>query len=131
VWVLKSSNENKKELRQHGLLHALIFWVLCLILLTVSVKSGYNKFNPGVNPRSWEEVLAAIPMIMLISIAVAVIAYNYGKKNLKKTRSQAFVCLGCSDNVSNTGQHTCKCGGKIVDLNHAKWVEIQDANNNN
>ena len=127
---VKVRGENRQELRRLGLRWALTFGLLCLTILTVSTKVGYNKFNPAQQAISWEEVSTRFPIITLISIATALVAYYHGKNHFKKTRSQTLVCLGCNESITDTRRKICKCGGEVLDLDHAKWVENNDAENN-
>lgn len=124
MWVEKSSDENEKDLKKEAVFGAVLFSLFVFALLIVSAKLGFNKWkNPAINPIPWNEVPSHLPFILGICLIVFIAAYFGQKANNRRVRAKAFVCLGCGEKCSTDCPSMCPCGGRCVDLNHAKWIK--------
>jgi|SRR5208337_1632656 len=123
MWIPKSPEENENDLRKEALSSARFFFGFVLVVIVVSVKIGYDKWKESIAPIAWSDLLVNLPWIVALSLVIFVIDYYWQKAKVCQVQSQTFVCLACGNSKKADDKTTCQCGGKYVDLNHAKWVE--------
>lgn len=126
MWVPKSEAENEKEIRKEALSTAGLFSSFVFTLITLAVKLGYRKWRASFDPISWEELFTHLPWLILITLIFFICAYPIQKKNIRRSRSSTLVCLSCGEAIKNNNEASCRCGGRLVDLNHVKWRESEE-----
>jgi hypothetical protein len=126
MWVPKSPEENERDIRRHASVSGLFMAAFVFVVVALTVKVGYSKWKGAIDPISWTELIRHLPWILGFALAVFLTCYYEIKTVERKSRSKTLVCLNCDKNIEQDGQTTCKCGGALVDLNHAKWIETDD-----
>lgn len=123
MWVPKSPEENERDIRRSALGFGLFMSAFVFVVVALAVKVGYNKWKATIDPISWEELVYRIPWILGIALIMFFVCYYETKAAERKSRSKTLVCLNCEESKAQNGQTTCKCGGALIDLNHAKWIQ--------
>ncbi len=126
MWVLKSPEENERDIRRSALGFGLFMSAFVFVVVALTVKIGYNKWRGTIDPISWAGLVLQLPWILGISLIVFLICYRETKVTERKSRSKTLVCLNCDESIEQDGKSTCKCGNTLVDLNNAKWIGTND-----
>ncbi len=123
MWVPKTPVENEKSLKKEALGDAVAYAGFLFVLLLLTLKIGLRKGMTMHAPVPWSELPSHVPMVLGFSVVTLVLTYFFQKANIRRTRSRAFVCLGCGKECRETKIPSCQCGGPCADLNGAKWAD--------
>lgn len=127
MWVPKTPDENETCLRREAMSCASVFTGVFLVLTILAIKTGWQKLTTTFAPVAWSEVLSQLHLLLGASAACFVGTYFFQKTRYRRMRSQVFVCLQCGKDDIDLEAHTCQCGGQVVDLNRAKWLDPEAA----
>lgn len=123
--MYKSDEENKMDLRREAAKNAAFISGFIFIVTCLMVKLGYNKWRVSIDAIPWRVFFINLIWITLLTLIVFFLTYRSERKKIWKSKSQTIVCLNCGDIKTNNDETSCRCGGKLADLNHAKWIDSE------
>jgi hypothetical protein len=141
MWVKKTKKEledkferevKKNTKRKLYLYNALFYGISIFVILIFGDKTGFSKFG-DIERLDWIEIFEKLPIYLLISFAVFIIAYFFQRRTnisllLSDDEETTYICDKCNKKKTDDGKYDCECGGKYIHINQMKWVEDEENN---
>ena len=126
MWMRMSEEELRYDRRSNiirKILLSILLFGLCVILSLVFLTTGYSsKYGQFYPPKTWNEVISSLPMILFISLITFVIIMT-GFIIRNKRTPKTVVCVNCQKEKKEDEEYSCECGGKFEGIDLLKWVE--------
>jgi hypothetical protein len=134
MWVKKTKEELEKETKSNNkpiILYSFFFSISIFIFIIIIDKIGFTKFG-DVKQLEWNEIFEKLPIYLLISFAVFILAYFFQKRTNTSLiqKETTYICDKCNKKKTDDGKYKCECGGEYIHINQMKWVDDKESNEN-
>jgi hypothetical protein len=120
MWV-NLPGEEKAVARKIAVLKSMAIGLLLFTLLFIAsivyVKLGCGKWHPCYD-KTWKEVWETLPVLSGINAALAI-----GMAIQIRLSGRKYICLSCENTSKTSKLRICSCGGRVVPINEAKWID--------
>jgi len=126
MWVLLTGQEKRRILRRNRLNNAVFYVFIWLVLSTLGAALPGYSLRGNSGPDSWEDFLKnRLPGSLVTGLIIGGMLLFLARirKSRRCTKNALKVCLTCGTMCDNREGLVCRCGGKIVDIEDAKWID--------